>query len=75
MTLFLLVIPLLMQPSINNFLCNNITLLTHIDLVVPQVPFHRAALQVGRAQTVLHSWIIFSQMQALTVVIVRQRPS
>ncbi|KAK4828564.1 hypothetical protein QYF61_027533 [Mycteria americana] len=49
------------------------TLFTHIELVVhqdPQAPFHRAAPQPGRSLPVLHSWIMFSQVQGLTLVLV-----
>lgn len=39
---------------------------THIELLVHwdlQVPFHRAASHMGRSQTVVDSWIMFSQVQ------------
>ena len=32
------------------------------------MPFYRAAPQLSRSQTVLHSWIMFSQVQDLTFV-------
>jgi len=38
--------------------------LVHQD---PQVPFHRAAPQPGKSQPVLDSWIMFSQVQDLTL--------
>ncbi|KAK4825412.1 hypothetical protein QYF61_027178 [Mycteria americana] len=49
------------------------TLFTHIELVVYrdcQVPFHKAAPQPGRPQVVLHSWIMFSQVQDFTLVLI-----
>lgn len=55
------------------FLCHKSTLLTHIELLVhqdPQIPFHRAAPQIGPSQPVLHSWIRFCQVQDLTLVLV-----
>lgn len=36
----------------------------------PQVPFHRAALQPGKSQPVLYSWITFSHIQDLIFVLV-----
>lgn len=55
------------------FLCHNCTLLTHMELLVhqdPQIPFHRAAPQTGPSQPVLHSCIVFCQVQDLTLVLV-----
>ncbi|GAB0187163.1 cAMP-dependent protein kinase inhibitor alpha [Grus japonensis] len=49
------------------------TLFTHIELVVHQdhqVLFHKAALKPDGPQPVLHSWIMFSQVQDLTLVLV-----
>lgn len=55
------------------FFCHNSTLLTHMELLVhqdPQIPFQRAAPQTGASQPVLHSWIMFCQVQDLTLVLV-----
>lgn len=49
-------------------------LFTPIELLfhqAPQVPFHIAALHPGRSQHVLHSWIMFAQVQDLTLVLVK----
>jgi len=53
-------------------LCCSSTLFTRIQPVVhqdPQVSFHRAVLQPGGSQPVLHSWIMFSQVQDLTFIL------
>ena len=50
-------------------LCHSSTLFTYIEFIVhqePQVPFHRAAVHLGRSQPVPHCWIMFCQVQVLT---------
>ncbi|KAK4822651.1 hypothetical protein QYF61_018603, partial [Mycteria americana] len=46
------------------------TVQPHLECCDPQGPFHRAAPQLGRSQPVLHSWIMFSQVQDLTFIFV-----
>lgn len=55
------------------FTCCCSTLITPVELVVhqdSQAPFHRAALWPGRSWSVLHSWIMSSWVQDLTLVLV-----
>jgi len=76
-SLSLLVMPLLMQSSmLFGFFCCSSTLFMHTELVVhqdPQVLFHAAAPQSGRSQSMLHSWIMFAQVQDLTFVLVERQ--
>lgn len=55
-----------MQPSIPLALSCSSTPVTHAELGVHQVPFHRAAPHAGQSQPLLHSWILFSQVKDLT---------
>ncbi|GAB0186062.1 mitochondrial enolase superfamily member 1 [Grus japonensis] len=55
-----------MQPSIWLACFVTVALFTHIELVVP---FHRAVLQPRGPQSMLHSWVMFSQVQDLTLVL------
>lgn len=55
------------------FLCPSCILVTHTELLVhqdPKIPFHKAASQAGRSKPLLKFWIMFSQMQYLTLVLV-----
>lgn len=53
------------QPPAALLCCSSGTVLTHMDLVTPQVPLHRALLQLGRFQLCCTPGLGFSQVQDL----------
>lgn len=63
----------LMQPSMLFTFSATAAQFARTKLVVhqdPQVPFHWAAPQLGRSLLVPHSWIMFSQVEDLKLVLV-----